>query len=514
MFEITGRRYLPDLISVDSFDKRVAFENFRRAICGNQDSFLLQNLFASGDESLSAAVLGKVSCDNEIRLMCEMILLRNFASRDGRLILPWSIKQQTVELFHLYGDFDLVKPNAIDQTIFVTDPWDFRQTLHEVKSNESTSGALYQLNPYQHSVSLIHMAAETKILLNSPPGSAVESISDRFNDKTQFRNLLTQLVPDKGVNNYPRLVIPTRLLDYRTAQLKVEAEINRVIDFRRSIPNSYAGMLFIQFTRGVGGSGNFILNANYDLVRAGRQITPLRDMSGFLGWLTEKNHTYAIEITPFLPLRTSYSYGAVVNSQDIAIVGAREQIQGNTKSFLGFRINRNDSNELVRGDEAEICFALAKYFHSKEFYVPSGVAFGVDFFRYEKDQQGGLGLGVSEVNLRVDGTMPYMGLFYKFPAWRTALVENNISIEMRHDIPIDQSVGTISDIVDLLKRERVAFADSSSPYGVTLLTPLITLGVKRFLFMGFCAKEDEERDDLIARVYQTLSKSHQLAWSV
>lgn len=130
---------------------------------------------------------------------------------------------------------------------------------------------------------------------------------------------------------------------------------------------------------------------------------------------------------------------------------------------------------------------------------------GLIFFKYKEYKQQ-LALGVSEVNVRMDGTMPYMGLFYKFPRWRELLIQNKVSIELRNNILVKKSIGSIDEVVNLLLRENIDVADLCSPYGVVLLTPLIKFRNNQFLFMGFCEKTDEERDNLINRVSQILSK--------
>ena len=505
MFEIVGSRYLSNEKSEDLLDKHLVIEKFNQAICGDLDSFLLQNLFASDYDSLSAAVLGKVSQNNTFRLMSEMISLRNFALRDGRLILPKAIKAEAIELFEIYQRFGLVVPDAIKRTIFISDIWNFRSVFYEIKNNHSIFNKLYKLNPYQHFTSLINMALQEDILLVSPTIEAVKSVSERFNDKTEFRNLLFELMPNKTLNKYPRVVIPIKSLKDLDNRVKITKKIKDAIDFRHSISESYEGMLFIQFTKGMGGIGNFILNDNYDLLKEGRDTISLKNIVGFLEWVNDKNAVYAIEITPFLLIDTSYSYGVVMTSEEIGIIGMREQIMGKNKSFLGFRMNRNKSNKLLANHEVDISFKLAQYFHSKKFYTSSGISFGIDFFKYKEEQQQ-LALGVSEVNIRMDGTIPYMGLFYKFPRWNERLIQNKISIELRHNILVDKSISTLNEVVNLLLSENIALADSSSPYGVVLLTPLIKFSNKQFLFMGFCEKTDEERDGLINRVFQILSK--------
>ncbi|MGK7881221.1 MAG: hypothetical protein AB4060_14135 [Crocosphaera sp.] len=507
MFEIVGSRHLSNEKSGDSLDKYLVVEKFNQAICGDLDSFLLQNLFASDDDSLSAAVVGKVPQNNTVRLIYEMISLRNFAVRDGRLILPKAIKAQAIELFEIYQRFGLVAPDAINRTIFLSDIWSFHSVFYEIKKHQSIFNNLYKFNPYQHFSSLINMALQEDISLVSPTIEAVKSVSERFNDKTEFRNLLVELMPNIALNKYPRVVIPIKSLKDLDNRVKIIKKIKDVIDFRHSISESYQGMLFIQFTQGIGGTGNFILNNNYDLLKEGKDTIPLKDIVGFLEWLNEKNVVSAMEITPFLLIDTSYSYGVVMTSEEIGIIGMREQIMGKNKSFLGFRINANKCNTLIPNYEVDISFKLAQYFYSKKFYTSSGITFGIDFFKYkEEEEQQQLALGVSEVNIRMDGTMPYMGLFYKFPRWYEQLIQNKISIELRHNILVDKSIGTTKEVVNLLLSENIIFADSSSPYGVVLLTPLIKFSNKQFLFMGFCEKTDEERDGLINRVSQTLFK--------
>lgn len=488
-----------------SIDKHLVLEKFNQAISGDLDSFLLQNFFASDNDSLSAAILGKVSEDNTIRLISEMISLRNFALRDGRLILPKAIKAETIELFEIYQRFGLVGPDAINKTIFISNIFNFRTIFYEIKNNQSIFNKLYKLDPYQHSSSLINMALQKDILLVSPTIEAVKSVSERFNDKTEFRNLLVELMPNKSLNKYPRVLIPIKSLKDLNNRVTIKKKIKDAIDFRYSISQSYEGMLFIQFTKGIGGTGNFILNDNYDLLKETKDTVPLKDIMGFLEWLNEKNAVYGIEITPFLSIDTSYSCGVVMTYEEIGIIGMREQIMGKNKSFLGFRINRNQSHKLTSTDEVDISFQLAQYFHSKKFYTPSGITFGVDFFKY-KEYKEQLALGVSEVNVRMDGTMPYMGLFYKFPRWRELLIQNKVSIELRNNILVKKSIGSIDEVVNLLLRENIDVADLCSPYGVVLLTPLIKFRNNQFLFMGFCEKTDEERDNLINRVSQILSK--------
>lgn len=146
-----------------SIDKHLVLEKFNQAISGDLDSFLLQNFFASDNDSLSAAILGKVSEDNTIRLISEMISLRNFALRDGRLILPKAIKAETIELFEIYQRFGLVGPDAINKTIFISDIFNFRTIFYEIKNNQYIFNKLYKLDPYQHFSSLINMALQKDI---------------------------------------------------------------------------------------------------------------------------------------------------------------------------------------------------------------------------------------------------------------------------------------------------------------------------------------------------------------
>ena len=65
-----------------SIDKHLVLEKFNQAISGDLDSFLLQNFFASDNDSLSAAILGKVSEDNTIRLISEMISFKMLSKKE------------------------------------------------------------------------------------------------------------------------------------------------------------------------------------------------------------------------------------------------------------------------------------------------------------------------------------------------------------------------------------------------------------------------------------------------
>ena len=124
-----------------------------------------------------------------------------------------------------------------------------------------------------------------------------------------------------------------------------------------------------------------------------------------------------MEITPFARITSAYSFGIIVDDERVSSVGPRYQLLDQNQSYRGFEYSTlHPERSAAHALQRQMSYLLAHEFHARGFRG----AFGVDFFDY-LTPDGERRTAVTETNLRLDGTTPYLGLFFKFPEWHRQL---------------------------------------------------------------------------------------------
>jgi hypothetical protein len=456
-----------------------------------RDVMFLQNILGTTPESLAVSVLGDAPVTDTAILMGNVRAFRGFAPRDGRIFLAKSSYPEAAEYSRYLEACGLVPPGSMDNVIFVDDLTDFRHVMQCCASVGRERGITYRLAPYQHFGALYDIAESCGLSIMGPTRGVIDDM-ELFSDKSKLRDLIETVMPF----HYPRVVLSRGVHDYRRES--VVAELNKAITYARSLPERLPDMLFVQYTVASGGYGNLKVNWDFIIKEPNGDRRQLGNVEGLADYLIGTAKNASLEVTPFLPLVDSYSYGITVWPDAITWVGKRHQILDEDNRYDGFYLDIDVPHDESSEHEIAICMHVAQIFREAGFYSTPGMPFGIDFFRY-RGPGGVVRVGVAEANVRLDGTSFLLGLCAKVPRWRYDFIRGRLSVEQHDASRVPNEISGTTSFLGFLEDRGIPIARASSPYGVTLLTAPIGASDKKVVMTGFVSPSDRARRELVER---------------
>lgn len=275
---------------------------------------------------------------------CRGILLSN-----ANIVAAESTRSFVSDYLQYAEQLQLISPSSEKRVTWVKNTADLEGVLKKLHTDGR--GVL----PYFQGSALLKLADQ---LGCAKCGSTTEtgSLIDAFYDKVNYRQLLRAL----HANNFTELpcayrqaTLPDQLSNYQRP-MSLEAfhlGMQAAVDYNLSY-GSHPGLqdgrgrrtLFVQCGHGASGRGNrivlqndsggFIMDADFEKQGQPASFKSLDQLSVYL-----YNAQESIQVTPYVPIRKSYSFSIQAGETGVAVVGPFEQILDEKLHYLGSRLD-------------------------------------------------------------------------------------------------------------------------------------------------------------------------------
>ena len=518
MFEIVGAK--PNNVGSVTSDPEMVAELYRGlvgmfAVDQNPTVIMWQNLMTTDPNLQHTTAIGKVDVTDKIDAILAGLATRQSAQTDFRGIFAAENEKELREYARYLESVGICPPDSINNAYFVSTLTDFPQMFREVAAEAKRRGETIQIEPYRHAAEYYPLALENGCqMFGMGPGPS-RDVAQKYYDKTAFRDLVQEVTRDiDPFFRYPRFCLGGPEFDFSakgrvTALHKLEEVLDYGYRFSRPMDCRFP-LLFKQITTSGGGFGNFVIYGHPDRsfsmsTHGGKEVT-YADKHLLLDALMAEAALDRMELTPYLPIQSSHSWGVVVTDEAVVMLGRREQVLSPVRNdYEGFKIN-TDLHGLIdqegRDREVQLCIRLGAKFHELGFRG----AFSVDLFIYT-DPSGELRLGVTEANMRRDATSFLTGVLLKNPDTRSDLLAGRISYRQDDHFHVPHEISSTAALIRALKHFDIPLASHASPYGVLLMTVPVMKedGISAHAALAFLGKNDQARDFLRDQVQALFS---------
>lgn len=459
--------------------------NFHRMTTSPGREVFYENMCGSDPVSRLNSVMTYLELDVASSAAMALEAMRHLAARGWKMILPASCSEAVHQLADYHLETGIVASSDLHNLVLLPEHVDYNN--HEsVVRHLRESGVGSSLLSYMPSPHLIQLCEEHGINAACWNKSGIGTVIDRFSNRSNLRDLVGELREDKSFAVDHRIRIGR---DHRWERNDLAKAVLEAAEWNLGYKSPTSFMLFMQYCGGSGGNypiDHALTVHGYQFERSHERIDDLVD------WLLQIAETNELEVNPYTRVTAAYSFGVVVGDDHLSSLGPRHQLLDRNQSYRGFEYSTLPSEAQERYTEARaLAHKIGEVFHDMGYRG----AFGVDLFEYETPA-GEKRTAVSETNLRLDGTTPYTGLFFKIPSWHdTLFVEGariaQLSVPLPEDID-SSSPDALSGSLAHFRTLGIPLARAESPHGVFALNVPVGKGGRSTIAVGLCAKSDEE----------------------
>jgi hypothetical protein len=427
-------------------------------------------------------------CFSEKQRLKDRNQAQRFAAlRNGRVVLHTSQREEMDALATYYKKCGLATRDIRSRAVFVDAPLHDTEAVFEEIG--STKGEHTVIEPYFASPSLVSMARQKRVRLKHAQPSSL-SFVERLNDKGHFAQMLDRwFLEAHGERFFPYPFVTYERERTGSLVTGIEACIRYARRYRRALKY----LLIVQETSLSGGLGNHFVDHEMMLHLADGTRIPLRNTRGLIEWLEREDRS--VRIAPFLDVIESYSCSLTLSRGCVAWDGPRYQLVDEHGAWIGCQLRR-EVRDLER--EGIVCRLVG---HELTRIGFSGTV-AIDFFRFRSPDGEEL-VSAFELNGRMNGNAGALGMFLRYPRWRTRALTGTLSLEYHASCSLPAKCATIEGVVRWLEDRGVGVSSSNDPDGVTLVTHPVGDGEGGTIAgVLIVASTDASRDELVQRIFE------------
>jgi hypothetical protein len=441
-----------------------AGSSFTRIVTSPGSEIFYENMCGSDLLSQENSVMVYLDPNPDVQMAIAHEAMRHLAVRSWKMVLPSQCESALMQLSDYHQHIGLATKEDIENLVLLPDAIDYN-------NHDQVLGYLGSICKQRNLSLLSYMPAQRINDLCERYGikpafweqAGMNTVVSTYSNRSNLRDLVQSIGP--SITEEPFVVQPrikVRSLDNISYKELIEA-LSEAIAWNSQYHSPTPYSLFVQYANGSG--GNFPVDRNFT-VYGYDTYKKLDTIERFAAWLKEIAKENDVEVTPFAKLSAAYSFGVVIENDRCSSVGPRHQILDAYQSYRGFSYSTIEPDrDIIYSQQRELGHLLAHKFHDLGFRG----AFGVDFFDYVTPS-GKQATAVTETNLRLDGTTPYLGLFFKLPEWnRTLFVDGARVAQLSVLLPRDFKSSDSDALQNALAHFRalgIPLASREDPTGI------------------------------------------------